>query len=305
MNLAHRLKSGHLRLILKISETGKLQNAASALAMSQPAASRLLSEIETLAGAELFERHAKGMTPTVIGEAFVRHARSIMQGYESLDTEVLALNAGRAGKVRIGSVTGPAGGSLIAAVRKVKAEAPAVEVTIEVAPSVTLVRGLEEGRFDFVIARLPPDADSAAFKVVPARNEVVALLVRRDHPLAGKARVGLAELSGFEWVIQERGSPIRRAVEGAFHARGIELPGNITNSSSLLVALAIINSSDAIAPQSREVAELLTGAGINAQLAVIGTDTELFVAPFFLIQMAGRKLPRVSEIVLETLLREI
>lgn len=305
MPFARRLRPVHLRLILRIAETGKLQAAAEGLAMSQPAASRMLSEIETLAEAELFERHPRGMTLTPVGEAFARHAQSILQGYEILDSDVQDHKTGRGGTVRIGSVTGPAAGSLISAVREVKAHNPKVEITIEVLPSVSLVRGLEEGRFDFVIGRLPPDADSTKFRVLPARNEVVELIVRRDHPMASKPGVALGELSGYEWVVQERGSPIRRALETAFHTTGLEMPANITNSSSLLVALATLESSNAIAPQSKEVADLLTGPGINARLAVIDTVQKIHVAPFFMIQIAGRKLPRISEIVFETLLREI
>ena len=303
--LARRLKTVHLRLIVKIAETGKLQVAASALAMSQPAASRLLAEVEAQAGVDLFDRHARGMLPTPAGAAFVRHAQSILQGYDSLESEVEDLRTGRGGKVRIGSVTGPAAGSLIAAIRRVQAAVPQVEVTVEVAPSVTLVRGLEEGRFDFIIGRLPPEADSTQFRVVPARTEVVTLMVRQDHPMAGRKGVALRDLAACEWVIQERGSPIRRAVDEAFRTAGLAAPLRITNSSSLLVALAIMENSDAISPQSREVAELLTGPGLAARLSVIGTDHEILVAPFFLIQPRGRKLPRISEIVLETFLREI
>ncbi len=305
MTLAHRLKPAHLRLILKIAETGKLQTAATSLAMSQPAASRMLSEIETLADAELFERHAKGMTPTLAGAAFVRHARVIVQGFDRLDLEVSDLKSGRGGMVRIGSVTGPVAGSLVPAIRQVKTRAPTIEITIEVAPSVSLVRGLVEGNFDFIIARLPPDADSRDFRVYPARDEVVTLVVRQDHPMAGRQNVSLSDLTGYEWVIQERGSPIRRAVDGAFHANRLAMPPHITNSSSLLVALAILEKSDAISPQSREVAQLLTRDGLNARLSMLDIDQDIFVAPFFLIQLEGRKLSRIAEIVLETLLREI
>ncbi|MEZ5771689.1 MAG: LysR family transcriptional regulator [Defluviimonas denitrificans] len=69
MALSRKLKPAHLRLILKIAETGQLQMAATALAMSQPAASRILNEIEVEAGTPLFLRHAKGMEPTQAGSA--------------------------------------------------------------------------------------------------------------------------------------------------------------------------------------------------------------------------------------------
>ena len=123
--------------------------------------------------------------------------------------------------------------------------------------------------------------------------------------MAGRRQVGLRDLTGFEWVIQERGSPIRRAVEGAFLSAGIQMPATITNSSSLLVALALLEKSAAIAPQSREVADLLSGEGLKARVAVLELEQPIFVAPFFLIQLADRTLPRISEIVSEAFLRAI
>ena len=160
MSIARRLKTAHFRLILRIAETGTLQSAAVEIAMSQPSASRMLAEIETLVGAPLFTRHAKGMMLTTIGETILRHARQILQGFDRLETDVQQVANGRAGFVRIGTVTGPAVGMVVPVVRTVRKMASEIEFNIEVAPSMTLMRGLEEGRFDFIIARLPPDYNS-------------------------------------------------------------------------------------------------------------------------------------------------
>lgn len=302
MDLIHRLKPMHLRLIARIAETGRLQVAADASAVSQPAASRILAEIESQIGAALFTRHPKGMVPTPVGEAFVRHARAILVEFDNLVADVRGIEAGEAGEVRVGSVSGPAVGFLVPALRRMKRQAPEVETTIEVGPSTDLVRGLAEGRFDFVIARLPPGQDSRDFHVHPARGEVVKLVVSATHPAAGRANVGLADLAGYEWVIQERGSPIRQAVEETFHAGAVAIPTNVTNTSSLLVVLAILARSDAIAPQSEEVAEMLVRGGHGPGLAVLDLDRPIAVGPYFVIHERARQLPRAAERVLEAVL---
>ena len=120
MSIARRLKTAHFRLILRIAETGTLQSAAVEIAMSQPSASRMLAEIETLVGAPLFTRHAKGMMLTTIGETILRHARQILQGFDRLETDVQQVANGRAGFVRIGTVTGPAVGMVVPVVRTVR-----------------------------------------------------------------------------------------------------------------------------------------------------------------------------------------
>lgn len=87
MDFAKRLKPVHLTLIGRIAETGQLQRAAQMMAMSQPAASRTLAEIEAQAGGPLFERHAKGMELTALGELCIRHGKIILEEYEVLERE--------------------------------------------------------------------------------------------------------------------------------------------------------------------------------------------------------------------------
>ena len=79
MDLARRLKPNQLQLLLRVAETGQLQQAAHMMAMSQPAASRILGDVETLVGSPLFLRHPKGMEPTPIGKVFIRHAKAILE----------------------------------------------------------------------------------------------------------------------------------------------------------------------------------------------------------------------------------
>lgn len=305
MSLARRLKPSHLRLVLKIAETGQLRIAAAVQGISQPAASRILIEIEAETGTPLFTRHAKGMEPTPAGAAFIKHARAITTELDSLDAEMANMKAGLAGEVRVGSVTGPAVRCLVPAIRQIKESTPGVEPTIEVGPSTELVRGLEEGRFDFVLARLPPGHDSRQFRLMPARGEVVSLLVSRSHPLAARRAIPLAELSCYEWVIQERRSPIRQAVEQVFHAGGVPVPGNVTNTSSLLVMLAILDSSDAIATVSEEVAGLLTRPTLGLGLMPLDLAETISVSPYFIIRNRAHQLSRAAERVLGQVMKAL
>jgi molybdate transport repressor ModE-like protein len=304
MSIARRLKTAHFRLILRIAETGALQSAAVEVAISQPAASRMLAEIETLVGAPLFTRHAKGMVLTAIGETILRHARQILQGFDRLETDVQQFTNGRAGSVRIGTVTGPAVGMVVPVVRAVRKMAPEIEFNVEVAPSVTLMRGLEEGRFDFIIARPPPDYNSLNYRIYPAHNEVVSLLVCCDHPMAERKAVCLRELTQFEWVIQDRGTPIRAAVEAAFHTNHVKMPSQITNTSSLLVAMALLESSSGIAPQSREVAGLLADSALDVNVTRLDLVEDIIVSPYFVIVQQDRELsPAAEQVIQETLHR--
>ncbi len=302
MTLPQRLKPAQLKLIRAIEDTGKLQLAAGAIGISQPAASRMLSEIENDVGAPLFDRLPRGMAATEIGAAFVRHARIILAELDTLANEVTQLRGGRAGAVRIGAVTGPAVGALVPALTELREEVPDIEPTIEVAPSVTLIRGLEEGHFDFVLARLGSSRQARAFMAHPGRIEEVSLVARAGHPLAGRT-VSLEETLPFQFVIQEPGSPIRSALEQSFLENRLPTPARVTNSSSLLIALSILSGTDAIAPQTREVAQLLTR--VPGDLVMLQTHESIVVSPFLVVQSRHRQLSGIAQRLLDKVLRRL
>ena len=295
MSMASRIKPKHLELVTKIHETRQLQLAAQAIAISQPAASRMLAELETHLGDTLFFRHPTGMEPTPAGDVLIRHGRMVLSGLETIVDEVEHLKSGDLGHVRVGSVTGPTVGHLMPAVQALLREAPDLRISVDVAPSSALFRGLEEARYDFILGRTNPRNNAQGFQFYPGRAEIVSLMVHKSHPLAGSNVVGMEDLVAFPWVIQEEGSPIREAVELAFHAESIQVPTRVLNSSSLLVALAQVAEGLAISPQTEEVMRLLMSDAINADVTVLKTSARIAVPPYFVIQNAHRKLPRAAE----------
>ena len=217
--LAQRITLKHLRLIAAIAEHRQLSLAAQALSLTQPAASRSLGEIEQLCGAAIFERHARGMTLTPAGELLARRARNVLEEIGEASAEVARYRDGRGGMVRIGAVTGGAIGTIVPVVQRLRPCAPEAEIHVEVAMSRELVRDLLALRLDFVLARLPPEAQAPEFEVVRASHELVDIVVGAGHPLAGRRAVGLTELLDCDWVMQSSGAPIRVGHRGGV-ARG-------------------------------------------------------------------------------------
>lgn len=298
MNFAKRIKPTHIELILKIAETKQLQLAAQAVGMSQPAASRILSDLEEALESTFFYRHPTGMQLTPEGTIFVRHARVVMLELGNIKDELDQVRSGAIGSLRVGAVSGPALGCLMPAVKSVLARFPDARISVDVGPSSQLFRGLEEAQFDFILGRPPHTELPYNFHFIPGRGERVSLLVHRSHPMAERADISLKDLSGFSWVMQAEGSPIRRAVETAFLTAQFEAPTKVLNSSSLLVALAHISDGRAIAPVSEEVCHLMMSDEIGARLVNLRLDTPIQVAPYFVILDRRRKPTRLAENVL-------
>src|SRR6185369_2651243 len=124
-----------LMLLTAIGDEANIHRAAEALAISQPAASKLLKDLEDVLGLSLFERLPRGMRPTWYGEALIRHARMALSSLAQAGTEIEALKTGRFGEVTVGAITGPALSLLPQAMNIVAREHPDLRVQLAVESS--------------------------------------------------------------------------------------------------------------------------------------------------------------------------
>src|SRR5690606_11237677 len=126
-----RLKTRHLMLLLHLDEQGSVLRAAEAARMTQPAASKLLAEMEGLLAVPLFDRHARGVQPTGYGQGRIRRARSAWLEIGRAQEEIAALRDGRMGQASIGAVVNPGTNLVPAAVAAIKREHPDILVRVE------------------------------------------------------------------------------------------------------------------------------------------------------------------------------
>ncbi|MCY0094943.1 LysR family transcriptional regulator [Hoeflea ulvae] len=271
------------RLIQAIHETGQLGLAAEQLAMSQPAASRMLSSIERIVGGAIFLRHPKGMTPTPVGETLVRNGHNLLNGLDQTLREISSVSKGLAGTTRVGSVTDGSVAFVVPAIQELKKTATGADIHVDVAPSDVLVEGLFRGEYDFVLSRIPPNYDKRLLDVRRGRHEDICFMMRADHPLAGAASAPLERIAAYEWVIQAPHTPLRQAVEAVFVEAGVELPGDMVNTTSMLVMIAYLASSDAVAPIPRQVADLFVAHHVAGGLSTVNPENRILVSPYFLI----------------------
>ena len=90
-----RLKTRQLLLLVALAEEGNIHRASQVLNMTQPAASKLLKDLEDVLEVPLFDRLPRGMRPTWYGETMIRHARVVLASLNQAHEELTALKAGR------------------------------------------------------------------------------------------------------------------------------------------------------------------------------------------------------------------
>ncbi|WP_137154892.1 LysR substrate-binding domain-containing protein [Rhizobium sp. FKL33] len=299
------LKLNHLRLISALADHGQVSAAAEALTISQPAASRMLHEIESILKAPLCDRVAKGMVMTRFGDAMARRARAILLEIREADREITELKTGYGGSVNIGSVTAPAISLAVPAINRVRALYPSIQINIQQDTSNSLARDLISARYDFIMGRMPDDMSPRQFDARPLGLEKACIVARAGHPVLRKRPVSLAELSEFEWVFQPPGSLLRRTLEVMFIERGLPLPSNVVSTPSVTLTMALIAETDAIAPIAEDVARFIAASGNRmGQIAIVETDFHINLKPYSLITARGRALPPSAKLLHDVILDE-
>lgn len=303
--LRRGLKFTHLRLLAALVEHEQISAAAAQLAMSQPAASRLLAEMETIAATKLYARHPRGVTLTPAGLKLAQWARRILHDVDAAEREIEEIDEGRRGSVSIGSVTGPALDLVLPVLKQIRVTHPGIIANVDVDTSDRLVDLLLAGSLDFYIGRVPRDADHSKFAARAVGPEPVSLIVRPDHPLTRATDLTLVDCVEFDWILQAPGGLLRHTVETYLLEKRVPLPARVLSTSSTLMTLALISQSNAIAPIARAVGSFFGGAeGMDGRIAVLPVAQDLSVSPYSILTLGGRKLSPASQVVYDQIERK-
>ena len=295
------LKLSHLRILAAFADTGQINLAAEKIGISQPAASRLLAEIEQIVQAPVHSRTGRGVALTPIGRALADRAQRINIELRDAARDLAEIASGGAGHVRIGSVTGPALDRVLPALRISRMAQPLITVEVIVAPSNLLQDHVLSGRVDFAIGRPAPGVDPHLLQSQTIAEEPVALIVRRGHPLMHRRSLTAQDLMEFDWVMPEPDVPITRTVLARLQALGLPPPHQRLSTASFLLTLALLQQTNAIAPLALAVADAFASSP-DAPYAKLPLDLGIEVEPFGLMTRAGMVLPPAARYLADTIL---
>ncbi len=299
MAQVRRLKPVQLRLLAELDQVGALGLAAARIGIAQPAASRLLAEMEGLLGLALHERHGRGLQLTPVGQALARRAARIEIELADAARDLAEAATGRAGVVRVGAVTGPALSLVMPTLIGLQRELPEFRAEVMVSTSVTLCDQLREGRLDFALARLSPGETQLEARVMSA--EPLSLVVRRGHPLLVRPILSVDDLLAYDWVMGDDETLLTQTVVSRLTELGLPQPKRRISTSSFLFTLALLNQTDAIAPLARPVVESFAG-NPSVPFVSLPVDLGLAVAPFSLVTRAGAQMTPSAQRLIEAVL---
>ncbi|MDR7267438.1 DNA-binding transcriptional LysR family regulator [Pelomonas saccharophila] len=292
------LKTRQLVLLVELGRHGSILHAAQAANLTQPAASKLLADLEHALGVKLFERLPRGVAPTWYGEVMIRRAGAALAELDAGHQEVMELLSGLSGRVAVGAVLTPSTTLLPAAITLLKQRQPRVHVAISVDTSKILIQHLQNGELDLVIGRVLDSESAAQLSFEPLNDEPHCLVVRAGHPLAGRDDLSLAELARQSWILPPGGSILRDRLTALFLSAGLDQPQQTVETLSLPVVTSLLSQSDMVSALPDELVKPYLAAGL---LEVLPFDLGLRMDVYGIVTRRGHQLSPGAELMLNCL----
>ncbi|WP_349358100.1 LysR substrate-binding domain-containing protein [Stappia sp.] len=284
-----RLKFKQLRLLVAIGKHRSIQNAARELNISQPAATKMIKDLELDFEVRLFDRTNRGVVPTAFGDALIRHGKLIFAQVSNAAQELDDLIEGSSGRVVIGTLLAASPTLLPQAIERVLAERPNVAVKVVEGTNEALMPALRSGEIDMVVGRLPTHRHRSEITQEKLFDERIVAVCGPGHPLAGRRAVTFEDLKPFGWILPPVETSLRRQLDKFFIDEDQYFPAVMFESISYLTNRAMLQARDLIGLFPVHVAEQDIAAG---SLARIDWDVPFGTGPVGVsFRMHGRLSP--------------
>lgn len=292
------LKMRHLILLVELGRHASIVTAARAARLTQPAASRLISDLEHVLGVQLFERMARGVQPTWSGKLLIRRAGLALAEMDAAHVEIAQLLSGLGGKVQIGSVLTPAADLLPGAIKLFKSRHRGANVVVDLGTSKEMVERLLDGQLDIVLGRILDSEQAPLLDFAPITDEVHRLIVRPGHPLCAQAGLELPDLVGQSWIVPPAGSILRDRLSALFLSAGLEPPAETVETLAIPLIVALVKDTDMLVALPAALVQAYLDSG---QLVALPVDLGLRMDAYGIVTRRGHVLSPGAQGMLDAL----
>ncbi|CAH0647255.1 MULTISPECIES: LysR family transcriptional regulator [Pseudomonas] len=261
------MKLHQLRALVAIHNAGSILEASKLLHITQPALSRSIKELEREVGFALLQRSPKGMALTEEGKRVIRHANLVVESIRRLQLEAASIQDATLGAVSIGvtSLTAMLDGvdeSILAFRRKY----PRVKLTItDLRPSQILQR-LRDGSLDFAItSQQPLSRLSLDWEALGSIKGSVICHVSNQQQFSKSLRT----LQYAHWISLDELADQASQFHQLFEANGLPVPQNTVECTSVMMALKLLQNTEALMTISQLAVDQSFRYGIGSDFVVM------------------------------------
>lgn len=210
--LLARGKFRHLQVLLRLAELGSVQRAADAIGVTQSSVTQTLAYLETLLDTRLFQRHARGVTPTAACVDLLPVARQVMMGVAEGADVVVARRQRGGGIVRLLASSAGVHSVLLDRLPAFHRQHPAIQVHLREAEGEDQLLAVVRGEVDLVVCRRPM-AVPEGWDFRPLRPDRLVVVCRPGHPVLKRRRTDWKSLGREQWMLAPAETAARRSFD--------------------------------------------------------------------------------------------
>ena len=228
----------HLDVFAAVARAGSVSRGADALAISQPAVSKQLRELERSLRTKLVDRHAKGVELTAAGRVLADYANRIFSLATEAQQAVQDLSTLSDGRLSVGA--GPTVGVYLLprAIVQFRRRFPRVKLHLETVGPKLLSQGLADGGLDLVLTEAPLsglDIEATTFA-----HDVLVPIAPATHPFVKQRTLRAEDFCREPFIARQTESGEKSLVERTFAARNLDVQPALTVSSTEAMKQAVI-----------------------------------------------------------------
>ncbi len=233
--IGRRLKLRDLHILAAVVRWGSMAKAAKHLAMTQPAVSESIANLEEVLDVPLLDRSPRGVSPTLYAAALLKRGEVAFDELRQGIREIEFLANPEAGEVGVAAGDTAASGLLPAVIERLSAAHPQIAIRVTQANAETMdFRELRERRVDVALARVPRSFAQEDLHVEILFDDPHRVVVGERSSWARRRKVALGELAGEPWLFASN-PMVRELIAEAFKAKGLAVPRERVTASSILL----------------------------------------------------------------------
>ncbi len=193
------MNTTQLECFVQVADNLNFRRAADELHLSQPTVSKQISSLEAELGGALFHRSTREVTLSAFGSSFLPDAREILRmTYAAAER---ARKKSEGAELAIGYSDPNDLMRLVPVLKRLRAEAEGLHVTLSLGPRDAHVERLAREQLDTVLGFKGTVSETLGITFKPLNTGGLSCVVRKDSPLSAYDEVGYDEVNGYPQVV--------------------------------------------------------------------------------------------------------
>jgi DNA-binding transcriptional LysR family regulator len=300
--IGRRLRLRDLHVFKTVVQRGSMAKAAQQLGVSQPAVSEVIADLEEALGVRLFDRSARGVAPTIYGDALFKRSVAAFDELQQSVRDIAFLSSQSEGELRIGCTDSLSTTILPRILLQFSERYPRIVLHLDdVGDRATEVLGpgLRDRKYDCVLQRIAlplPEQDLSDLHAEVLFEDELIIAAGANGKWAQRRKIKLAELIEEPWILPPPGTWYHAVIAKLFRARGFDVPAPVFVTHSIALRARLLAESRYISTFARSIVRM------NAErygLKILAVDFPRQTLPAGVLTLKNRTLSPVVERFLE------